>query len=94
MSSVIHETVGTISPSLLLSAGSSRTDNHPEVMKHAIITNGIEAVAFNNATTIELRNNFSNEIKSGKITTLFRSNQDDAGCLPGSTYSVSWFQRN
>lgn len=44
-----------------------------EVMKNAIIANGIEKVAFNNASRIGLQNNFSNEIKTGKITSQEKS---------------------
>lgn len=44
-----------------------------DVMKNAIIANGIETVAFNNASRIRLQNNFSHEIKSGKITSQEKS---------------------
>lgn len=44
-----------------------------EVMKNAIIANGIEKVAFNNSSRIGLQNNFSNEIKTGKITSQEKS---------------------
>lgn len=44
-----------------------------EVMQNAIITNGIEKVAFNNSAKITLQNNFSHEIKSGKITSQEKS---------------------
>jgi bleomycin hydrolase len=44
-----------------------------QVMKNAIIANGIETVAFNNTTRIGLQNNFSHEIKSGKITSQEKS---------------------
>ncbi len=44
-----------------------------EVMKNAIIANGIESVAFNNASRIGLQNNFSDEIKTGKITSQEKS---------------------
>ena len=43
------------------------------VIKNAIITNGIESVAFNNTSRIGLQNSFSNEIKSGKITSQEKS---------------------
>lgn len=43
------------------------------VMKNAIIANGIEAVAFNNSSRIGLQNTFSHEIKSGKITSQEKS---------------------
>lgn len=43
------------------------------VMKNAIIANGIETVAFNNSSRIGLQNNFSHEIKSGKITSQEKS---------------------
>jgi bleomycin hydrolase len=44
-----------------------------EVMRNAIIANGIEKVAFNNSSRIGLQNNFSNEIKTGKITSQEKS---------------------
>jgi bleomycin hydrolase len=44
-----------------------------EVMKNAIIANGIEKVAFNNSSRIGLQNNFSHEIKTGKITSQEKS---------------------
>jgi bleomycin hydrolase len=44
-----------------------------EVMKNAIIANGIEKVAFNNTSRIGLQNNFSHEIKSGKVTSQEKS---------------------
>lgn len=44
-----------------------------DVMKNAIIANGIETVAFNNTSRIGLQNNFSHEIKSGKITSQEKS---------------------
>jgi bleomycin hydrolase len=44
-----------------------------EVMKNAIIANGIEKVAFNNSSRIGLQNSFSNEIKSGKVTSQEKS---------------------
>jgi bleomycin hydrolase len=44
-----------------------------EVMRNAIIANGIEKVAFNNSLRIELQNNFSHEIKTGKITSQEKS---------------------
>ena len=44
-----------------------------EVMKNAVIANGIESVAFNNASRIGLQNNFSVEIKTGKITSQEKS---------------------
>jgi bleomycin hydrolase len=49
--------------------------SHPtaEVMRNAVIANGIEKVAFNNSSRIGLQNNFSNEIKSGKITSQEKS---------------------
>ena len=53
------------------SAGSG--DTHSDVMKNAIIANGIEAVAFNNSSRIELQNTFSHEIKTGKITSQEKS---------------------
>lgn len=43
------------------------------VIKNAIIANGIETVAFNNTSRIGLQNSFSNEIKSGKITSQEKS---------------------
>lgn len=43
------------------------------VIRNAIIANGIETVAFNNTSRIGLQNNFSNEIKSGKITSQEKS---------------------
>lgn len=50
------------------------TDNTPaEVLKNAIIANGIESVAFNNASRIGLQNTFSHEIKTGKITSQEKS---------------------
>jgi bleomycin hydrolase len=53
---------------------SLRHDNAlSDVMKNAIIANGIEAVAFNNTSRIELQNNFSHEIKTGKITSQEKS---------------------
>jgi len=44
-----------------------------EVMRNAIIANGIEKVAFNNSSQIGLQNNFSHEIKTGKITSQEKS---------------------
>jgi bleomycin hydrolase len=44
-----------------------------EVMKNAIIANGIEKVAFNNSSRIGLQNSFTNEIKSGKVTSQEKS---------------------
>lgn len=44
-----------------------------EVMKNAVIANGIESVAFNNNSRIALQNNFSNEIKTGRITSQEKS---------------------
>ena len=44
-----------------------------DVIKNAIIANGIENVAFNNNSRIGLQNNFSHEIKSGKITSQEKS---------------------
>jgi bleomycin hydrolase len=44
-----------------------------EVMKNAIIANGIEMVAFNNSSRIGLQNNFSDEIKTGKTTSQEKS---------------------
>ena len=44
-----------------------------EVVKNAIIANGIESVAFNNASRIGLQNTFSHEIKTGKITSQEKS---------------------
>jgi bleomycin hydrolase len=44
-----------------------------DVMKNAIIANGIEVVAFNHSSRIRLQNNFSNEIKTGKITSQEKS---------------------
>ncbi len=44
-----------------------------EVMKNAIIANGIEKVAFNNSSRIGLQNNFTHEIKSGKVTSQEKS---------------------
>lgn len=43
------------------------------VMKSAIIANGIETVAFNHSSRLGLQNNFSNEIKTGKITSQEKS---------------------
>ncbi len=48
-------------------------DTSAEVVKNAIIANGIETVAFNNASRIGLQNNFSDEIKTGKITSQEKS---------------------
>jgi len=44
-----------------------------EVMRNAIIANGIETVAFNNDSRIGLQNSFSHEIKTGKITSQEKS---------------------
>jgi len=44
-----------------------------EVMKNAIIANGIEKVAFNNSSRIGLQNSFTHEIKSGKVTSQEKS---------------------
>jgi len=44
-----------------------------DVMKSAIIANGIETVAFNHSSRLGLQNNFSNEIKAGKITSQEKS---------------------
>jgi len=44
-----------------------------EIIKNAIIVNGIETVAFNNATKVLLHNNFSTEVKTGKITSQEKS---------------------
>jgi bleomycin hydrolase len=44
-----------------------------EVMKNAIIANGIETVALNHASKLNLQNNFSEEIKTGKITSQEKS---------------------
>lgn len=48
-------------------------DTSAEVLKNAIIVNGIESVAFNNASRIGLQNSFSHEIKTGKITSQEKS---------------------
>lgn len=52
-----------------------RTPESPlaDVMKNAIIANGIERVAFNNTSRIGLQNNFSVEIKTGKVTSQEKS---------------------
>jgi bleomycin hydrolase len=44
-----------------------------DVVKSAIIANGIETVAYNQASRLGLQNNFSNEIKTGKITSQEKS---------------------
>lgn len=51
----------------------SEQDPLAEVMRNAIIANGIEKVAFNTAAKINLQNNFNIEIKSGKITSQEKS---------------------
>lgn len=51
----------------------SLQDPLAEVMRNAIIANGIEKVAFNTAVSIGLQNNFNVEIKSGKITSQEKS---------------------
>jgi len=44
-----------------------------EVIKNAVIANGIDTVAFNNASKVVLHNHFSTEIKTGKITSQEKS---------------------
>jgi bleomycin hydrolase len=44
-----------------------------DVMRSAIIANGIEVVALNHTSRIRLQNNFSDELKTGKITSQEKS---------------------
>ncbi|MBN1952622.1 MAG: C1 family peptidase [Bacteroidales bacterium] len=63
----------SIDPGLLNHDFSNKTEDMSEVMKQAIISNGIESVAFNSNARNKLQNNFSHEIKSGKITSQEKS---------------------
>jgi bleomycin hydrolase len=65
---------GSLNPEMIFHKASD-SNNSPlsDVMKSAVVANGIESVAFNSAVPKSLLNNFSHEVKSGKITSQEKS---------------------